>query len=312
MRWLVTGSSGYIGQHVVKDLISRNFYVIGLDLKKPYGANYLTNNFSHRTGNICDSFFMEEILKKHAVTGVINLAALKSVQESILKPKLYNQVNSSGVKSLLSVSKSAGVKYFIQSSTAAVYGSSSCGFVDEHSPTIPISPYGETKLEAEHLLADAVNRGDLRGTALRYFNVLGASNSTMKDKSTANIIPKVLSALEKGESPKIFGDDYPTPDGTCVRDYVHVEDVARAHVLVAEALRAKNLPPAINIGTGHGYSVREVIQEILEQKGSILRPKVEPRRQGDPPILVAKVELAEETLGFKAEKDLTEMISSSI
>ena len=312
MSWLVTGASGYIGQHVVQQLLLNGFGVVGIDTKPLCSGAPLLKKFTNYVGDICDSDFISGILETNAVTGIINLAALKSVEESIQKPEFYEKVNHSGVQSLLSASNSAGVKFFIQSSTAAVYGSSEDGYVDELSPTNPISPYGETKLKAESALLEAMNMGILRGTSLRYFNVIGSASPALKDASTANIVPMVLSALAKNQSPKIFGDDYSTPDGTCVRDYVHVMDIAQAHVLAAQALIVKALPPAINIGTGKGYSVREMMHEILKQKGSLLVPEILPRRNGDPSMLVARVDLAAQVLGFRAEKGLEEMIASAI
>ena len=312
MSWLVTGASGYIGQHVIQQLLLNNIEVIGVDSKPLPNDSLLIGKFTNYFGDICDKDLISKLFESHAVIGIINLAALKSVAESIERPELYEQVNYSGVQNLLSASESAGVKYFIQSSTAAVYGSSEDGYVDEQSPTNPISPYGETKLKAEGVLSEAMNMGILRGTSLRYFNVIGSASPSLKDRSTANIVPMVLSALAKDQSPKIFGDDYSTPDGTCVRDYVHVMDIARAHVLAAQALMSKTLPPAINIGTGKGYSVREMMHEILKQKGSSLVPEILPRRPGDPSMLVAHVDLAADLLGFRAEKGLEEMIASAI
>lgn len=312
MSWLVTGASGYIGQHVVQKLLLNGLEVFGTDSNPLPKVSPLVAKFKNYNGDICDVDLISEILKKNSITGIINLAALKSVEESIQKPELYEKVNHSGVQSLLTASKSAGVKYFIQSSTAAVYGSSEDGYVDELSPTNPISPYGETKLKAEGALLEAMNKGTLRGTSLRYFNVIGSASPALKDRSTANIVPMVLSALTKNQSPKIFGDDYPTPDGTCVRDYVHVMDIAQAHVLAAQALILKALPPAINIGTGKGYSVREMVHEILRQKSSSFVPEILPRRPGDPSMLVAHVDLAADSLGFRAEKGLEEMIASAI
>ena len=312
MSWLVTGASGYIGQHVVQKLLLNGLEVFGIDSNPLPKVSPLVAKFKNYNGDICDVDLISEILKKNSITGIINLAALKSVEDSIQKPKLYEKVNHSGVQSLLSSSKSAGVKYFIQSSTAAVYGSSEDGYVDELSPTNPISPYGETKLKAEGALSEAINMGTLRGTNLRYFNVIGSASPALKDTSTANIVPMVLSALAKNQSPKIFGDDYPTPDGTCVRDYVHVMDIAQAHVLAAQALMTKALPPAINIGTGKGYSVREMMHEILKQKGSSLAAEILPRRNGDPSMLVARVDLAVQVLGFRAEKGLEDMVASAI
>jgi len=312
MAWLVTGTSGYIGQHVVHQLLLNGFEAVGIDSKPLWSHSPLIEKFTNYVGDICDADLISQILEKNSITGIINLAALKSVEESIQKPLLYKKVNHSGVQSLLSASKSVGVKYFIQSSTAAVYGSSEDGYVDELGPTNPISPYGETKLKAESALSEAMNIGTLRGTSLRYFNVIGSASPALKDTSTVNIIPMVLAALAKNQSPKIFGDDYPTPDGTCVRDYVHVMDIARAHVLAAQELMLKILPPAINIGTGKGYSVREMMHEILKQRGSTLVPEILPRRKGDPSMLVARVDLAAQVLGFRAEKGLEDMVASAI
>ena len=312
MSWLVTGASGYIGQHVVQELLLDGLEVIGVDSNPLPKVSPLIAKFKNYNGDICDTDLISEILEKNSITGIINLAALKSVEESIEKPDLYEKVNYSGVQGLLSASESAGVKYFIQSSTAAVYGSSEDGYVDELSPTNPISPYGETKLKAEAALSEALNMGTLRGTSLRYFNVIGSASPALKDTSTANIVPMVLAALAKGERPSIFGDDYSTPDGTCVRDYVHASDIAQAHVLAAQALMKMALPASINIGTGRGYTVREMIDEILAQKSSSLVPEVLPRRPGDPSMLVARVDLAAKVLGFKAEKGLQEMVASAI
>jgi UDP-glucose 4-epimerase len=312
MKWLVTGSSGYIAQHVIEQFLLDGLEVIGIDSKILSDSSPIKNKFKHYVGDICDEVFISRVFKDESIKGVVNLAALKSVDESLAKPELYEQVNFRGVQKLLAESIKSGVQYFIQSSTAAVYGSSQDGFVDEMNETLPISPYGATKLKAENLLSVEISRGAIRGTSLRYFNVIGSSKPEMQDTSKANIVPMVLGALQKGQNPRIFGADYETPDGTCVRDYVHVVDIARAHLLAAEKVQMHDLPPAINIGTGKGYSVREIMNEILAQKGSLLIPEVHPRRQGDPALLVARVELAQEVLSFRAERGLSEMIASAI
>jgi UDP-glucose 4-epimerase len=312
MTWLVTGSSGYIGQHVVEQFLSNGLNVIGLDTKKFPINSPLNNKVKVYLGDICNQLFVSEVLKKESIVGIINLAALKSVDESLAKPELYEQVNFKGVQTLLAESIKSGVQYFIQSSTAAVYGSSQDGFVDEKSEAHPISPYGATKLKAENALSAEISRGAIRGTSLRYFNVIGSSRPEMRDTSKANIVPMVLGAIDVGQNPRIFGADYETPDGTCVRDYVHVVDIAKAHLLAAERVQTHDLPPAINIGSGRGYSVREIMNEILAQKGSTLIPEVHPRRPGDPSFLVARVDLADQVLGFRAELSLSEMVSSAI
>ncbi len=312
MTWLVTGSSGYIGQHVVQQFLSNGLEVIGLDRKESPINSPLNSKIKVYLGDICNHLFVSEVFKKESIVGIINLAALKSVDESLAKPELYKHVNFQGVQTLLSESIKSGVQYFIQSSTAAVYGSSQDGFVDEKSVTHPISPYGTTKLMAESALSAEIRRGAIRGTSLRYFNVIGSSSPELQDTSKANIVPMVLGAIREGQNPRIFGADYETPDGTCVRDYVHVVDIARAHLQAAERVQKLDLPPAINIGSGRGYSVREIMNEILAQKGSSLIPEVHPRRPGDPSFLVAKVDLADQVLGFRAELSLSEMVSSAI
>ena len=234
------------------------------------------------------------------------------MDESILYPERYQQVNSFAVANLLSVCKKNDIQIFLQSSTAAVYGGSESRYVDESEKLEPISPYGQTKVEAEMHIKEYVQRGDLRACSLRFFNVIGSASRAMRDNSNANLVPKVLSAISQNQSPEIFGDDYSTPDGTCVLDYVHVEDVAIGHMLAIEKLMSDQIALAINIGTGHGYSVREMISEILRQTGSSLQPIIRDRRPGDPAFLVSRNELAIQELGFRTKKTLEEMIASSI
>jgi UDP-glucose 4-epimerase len=312
MTWLVTGGAGYIGAHVIRELFSANEEIVVLDdLSTGISAN-VPKNIEFIEGSIIDANIIKATLEKYSISGIINLAALKSVAESELYPERYESINHVGVRTLIEESKKFGVKYFIQSSTAAVYGNSKSGFVSEGDKTIPISQYGLTKSKAEDALNEAIDSNSLVGVSLRYFNVLGSATPELKDRSTANIVPMVLESLSMNKAPRIFGDDYTTYDGTCIRDYVHVEDIARAHALAVMKLRTSNLPKAINIGTGTGYSVREIMTEILKQSRSTLEPVVVDRRQGDPAILVAKVSLAKGVLGFEAKKTLEEMISTSI
>ncbi len=312
MNWLVTGGAGYIGAHVIRELISINENPIVLDdLSSGIIAN-IPSGIELIVGSITDSRIVRQAIEKYSITGIINLAALKSVSESESYPERYETINYSSVKTLIRESKSLGVENFIQSSTAAVYGNSATGYVSERDQLFPISQYGKTKKNAEEVLNEAIESNTLKGVSLRYFNVLGSANSSLKDKSKANIVPLVLDSLSRRQAPKIFGDDYPTKDGTCIRDYVHVEDIARAHILAVIKMKTHQLPKAINIGTGTGYSVREIMNEILRQKGSEFEPIVTERREGDPAVLVAEVDLARKELGFMAKKTLEEMIASSI
>ena len=310
--WLVTGGAGYIGSHVVLKMKEAGFEVLildnlssGLTERIPVGVKLIK-------GDICDFDLVSKILLENKVEGIINLAALKSVQESKQIPEEYERINHIGTKILVDCANMAGVKIFIQSSTAAVYGKSDSGLVSEKSKLNPISPYGESKLLAEREVERFIDENGRRGTSLRYFNVLGSESLLLKDNSKANVVPMVLEALAKGAAPQIFGGDYQTKDGTCIRDYIHVSDIARAHVLAAKRLKQGSLPGAINIGTGEGYSVREIMSEIIRQCNSKLSPVVVGRREGDPAKLVAAVDLAIEALGFTASCSLKEMISSSI
>lgn len=310
--WLVTGGAGYIGSHVVEAMSEASIEVIVLDNLRNGIRKRVKHDITFVEGDICSRSDIEKLLGSYNIHGVINLAALKSVDESRKIPEEYERVNHQGVLNLLTCLIKFNVENFIQSSSAAVYGNSESRFVDENSALSPISPYGLTKVEAENEVNNFVSSGNGRGISLRYFNVLGSSSRNLRDNSKANIVPMVLNDLASGVQPQIFGDDYPTKDGTCIRDYVHVCDIAKAHVLAAQALESAALPPALNIGTGKGYSVREVMDEIIMQVKSPLLPKVVGRREGDPAELVAKVDLAREALGFSARMSLGEMISSAI
>ena len=310
--WLVTGGAGYIGSHVLFKMKEAGFALATLDNLSSGLVKRIPSGVNLIEGDICDSDLVSRVLKENLIEGIINLAALKSVEESKRIPDEYERINHLGTKILVDCAILAGVKIFIQSSTAAVYGNSESGFVSETSELNPISPYGQSKVLAEKEVARFVQEGGRRGTSLRYFNVLGSESPLLKDNSKANVVPMVLEALAKGTPPEIFGDDYLTKDGTCIRDYIHVSDIARAHVLAAIKLQRGTLPPAINIGTGHGYSVREVMSEILVQSNSEAGPVVVSRREGDPAVLVARVDLALEAMGFTADRSLGEMISTSV
>lgn len=312
MTWLVTGASGYIGQHLVLRLIEDGYDVLGLDIAPLPAPSPLRNKFEMHRGDIRDPIFLGNLFKERKFQGIVNLAALKSVEESVKHPERYLQTNLNGVENLIKAGTDNGVEYFIQSSTAAVYGAPESGVVYESDVTKPISPYGTSKLLAENALFKASEKDLITALSLRYFNVVGSAHSALRDQSSANLVPKVVQAIKLGQPPRIYGDNYQTKDGTCIRDYVHVLDIAEAHIKAIQALLCKKLPPVLNIGTGLGYSVREVIAEVKNQCGSNTEPVIEGRRMGDPASLVANVELSKSETGFRAKYGLREMIESTL
>lgn len=309
---LVTGSSGYIGKHLIHYLISQGHRVVGIDLNVPPEGMFTSENFEFYQGDFSDTKFMNSVIQEHKVFGIFHLAGLKSVEESMENPELYKRVNKEGTRLLLDAAITGGVRFFILSSTAAVYGPSQEGFLSEDSQIQPSSPYGQTKFDAEMELRSAILKGKIRGVALRYFNVLGAFSDEFKDASTSNILPKVLECIRNGKPPVIFGDDYDTPDGTAIRDYIHVLDVVKAHYLTMQSIISGEVPLTLNIGTGRGFSVREIINELILQTDSAIAPVVRDRRAGDVGKVVADVSLAKLEIGFEAKYDLRAMIKSSL
>ena len=311
MTWLITGGAGYIGSHVVDLFVSSGISVVVLDNLRSGNAKLIPTETPFIQGDITNTHDLNKLFTSYQVTGIINLAGLKSVEESARIPDEYFRVNSTGVETLITEAKKFGVKYFIQSSTAAVYGNLDTGVARETISPNPISNYGESKLNAEIILDKEIDFGNIAGTSLRYFNVVGAKDRNLKDISISNLFPVVANAIEQGVSPCVFGTDYRTRDGSCVRDYVHVSDLALAHLLTARQIQEKEIPNHLNIGTGQGYTVLEVIESFQRFHKSNLEVKIESRREGDPAVLTADVSLAAKVLGFKSEFDLSGMVATT-
>jgi len=315
--WLITGGAGYIGTHIAdlfiqdgKDVVLLDSLYQGLKPRVDYLSKKHGQEIPLHIVDIRDYTAVENILKSQSFTGIVHTAALKAVGESVEKPDEYKEVNFTATAELIKLAQKHGIKKFLFSSTAAVYGSpDTMEPCKENGPLAPISPYGSTKLDAESKVTEFINTPGNSGTSLRFFNVVGTAARELLDNSVENLVPIVLSKLNKGEAPVIFGTDYPTTDGTCVRDYVDVRDIAAAHLVAANATGA--IPPIINVGTGRGASVREIINLVLDAVKKPDTAVIEaPRRAGDPAFLCANVDLAASVMGFKSKYSLEESIRS--
>jgi UDP-glucose 4-epimerase len=253
------------------------------------------------------------LLRDHNIDSVIHFAGRKQVLESVHRPAWYYQQNIGGLANLLLAMEAAAVSRLVFSSSAAVYGATEGEAITEQDPAIPINPYGETKLVGEQLIAGAAAAFGLSGVSLRYFNVAGAGSPELGDKAVLNLVPMVFEKIENGEPPVIFGDDYSTPDGTCIRDYIHVQDLAEAHIAVLDYLHAEDRirHEVFNVGSGTGTSVKEMVSTILSVAGSTLEPRVSPRREGDPAWVVASPQRIETAVGWKSRLGLQEIIESA-
>ena len=315
--WLLTGGAGYIGTHIADEFISNGKSVVIVDsLYQGLESRIVFLRAKHGVEipfikcDIRDYNEIESVIREYKIDGIVHTAALKAVGESMEKPDEYFQVNLDATKELIEIAKRDGVKKFIFSSTAAVYGSpDSMEPCKEDGPKAPISPYGDSKYQAESSVTAFINEPGNHGTSLRFFNVVGSAAPELLDNSVENLVPIVLGKLNKGEAPVIFGTDYPTTDGTCIRDYVDVRDIARAHLAAANA--TTKLPPAMNIGTGRGASVREIIKLVLDATNKSDTAIIEnPRRAGDPAFLCADVTLAKSAMGFQSQYSLEASIRS--
>jgi UDP-glucose 4-epimerase len=315
VTWLVTGGAGYIGAHVVAALTEASEDVVVLDDLSSGDPSRIAG-VPLVVGSVLDAPLVERILADHRIDGVVHLAGKKQVEESVRLPLLYYRENVEGLRVLMEAVTAAGVGSFVFSSSAAVYGATDVALVSEDADCRPVNPYGRTKLIGEQMIADVAAATGLRHVSLRYFNVAGCARPELGDRGTVNLVPMVFEKLTSGVAPQIFGDDFPTRDGTCVRDFVDVRDVATAHVAAARALREGGLDSlTANVGRGEGVSVREMVDVIRTVTRTAdegwAEPVVVPRRAGDPPDVVAAADRIRDVLGWKARHGLPDMVESA-
>jgi UDP-glucose 4-epimerase len=312
MTWLVTGGAGYIGAHVVRALRDAGLTAVVLDDLSSGHASFVPNDVAFVHGTILNGDLILGTLRRHDVTGVIHVAGFKYAGVSVQRPLHTYEQNVTGTAVLLAAMQEHGVDRIVFSSSAAVFGTPDVDLVTEDTAKSPQSPYGESKLIGEWLLRDQGIAVGLRHTSLRYFNVVGSGDPSIRDTSPHNLFPLVFDALVEGRTPRINGDDYPTPDGTNVRDYIHVADLAISHVAAARRLDAgQPLEPAYNLGSGEGVSVGEIMATVAKVTGIPFAPEIAPRRPGDPARIVATGELAARDLDWKMRHTLTEMVSGA-
>ncbi|GAA4686689.1 UDP-glucose 4-epimerase GalE [Frondihabitans cladoniiphilus] len=312
MSWLVTGGAGYIGSHVVRALAAEGLEPVVLDDLSSGIEAFVPEGVPFVRGTLLDGDLIANTLEAHGVTGVVHVAGYKYAGVSVQRPLHTYEQNVTGTATLLEAMAGRGVDRIVFSSSAAVYGTPSTDLVTEDTAKSPESPYGESKLIGEWLLRDQGVATGLRHTSLRYFNVVGSGEPNLYDASPHNLFPLVFQALLDGRTPKIFGDDYGTPDGTCVRDYVHVADLAVSHAVAAKKLDAgERLETAYNLGSGAGVSVRQIMDAMAEATGIAFTPEIGPRRPGDPDRIVAEGVLAGRDLDWKMRHTLLEMVSSA-
>ncbi|ULE35068.1 UDP-glucose 4-epimerase GalE [Mycobacterium sp. IDR2000157661] len=312
MTWLVTGGAGYIGSHVVRALVDADMPVVVIDDLSTGLEQFVPATVPLVRGNLLDGELVTRALADHRVSGVIHIAGFKYAGVSVQRPLHTYTQNVSAMITLLQAMDSTGADKLVFSSSAATYGTPDVDIVTEQTATTPESPYGASKLIGEWILRDVGRASGLRHTSLRYFNVVGSGSPELFDVSPHNLFPLVFDMLYRGETPRINGDDYPTPDGTCVRDYVHVSDLALAHVAAAARLDAgEPIEPVYNLGSGGGTSVREIMTAIREVTGVDFEPTLGPRRPGDPARIVASGETAARDLGWRMRHSLQDMVRSA-
>jgi len=312
VKLLITGGAGYIGAHVVHAAQDAGHECMVVDnlstgLKQRINAEVVELDIAAADAAVR----LTELLSKNKFDSVIHLAARKQVGESVEIPERYYLDNIGGLANLLLAMRESGHDSLVFSSSAATYGMPDAKQVREEDPTTPINPYGETKLIGEWMVRNAAHWG-LRGVNLRYFNVAGTGKAGLGDTAALNLIPIAIGQLRRGETPKVFGDDYATPDGSCIRDYVHVTDLADAHIAAVDYLERGERPfDTFNVGTGQGASVFEVLNALKAASGLEFDAEIVSRRAGDPPRLVANVDRIAQTLGFVTKHSLADIVDSA-
>ena len=308
MKVLVTGGAGYIGAHV-SELLQENGYSVRIFDDFSNGLDKRVKNFKDIfNGDITDR---EAVLKSmNGMNAVIHLAAKKAVGESVSNPLKYYTNNVGGTMNVLAAMSLKKVNKLVFSSSAAVYSPSEKDAIEESDPTDPLSPYGATKLLSEQLISKVGQAEGFSTISLRYFNVVGSKKVEFGDNSRDNLVPKVFAAFKVGKSPEIYGANYPTKDGTCIRDYIHVQDLAEAHLVALKQLDTK-VDGVYNVGSGTGYSVKEIFDQLEESMAVKLNPVISARRPGDSPKLIASIKKIEKDLGWRPKATLKEMIDSA-
>lgn len=312
---LVVGGAGYIGSHFVKELVKTNKVVV-LDNLSTGHLSAIDNRAIFIRGDLGNCNDVQRIFDTYEIEAVIHFAAFSLVGESVENPMKYYENNVAATLNLLKVMQQNGISKFIFSSTAATYGIPNMDLIDENTPTNPINPYGRSKLIVEQILEDFAQSYGLKYIVLRYFNAAGAYETGEigeKHNPETHLIPLILEhLLGKRESISVFGTDYNTPDGTCIRDYIHVTDLAKAHIVALNALLQKKVENATyNLGNGNGYSVKEIIKTCERITGIKANVKFVERREGDPAKLVANSDKIFRELGWKAQIDIEEIVSSA-
>ena len=309
---LVAGGAGYIGSHMAALLMKEGYNVIIAD-NLSTGHKQAVKDAKLCVGDLRDGSFLGRLFRENAIDGIINFAASSLVGESVTDPLKYYDNNIAGSVALLTAMKEHGVDKIVFSSTAAVYGEPEKQPIEEHDRTAPTNPYGASKLAIEGLLKWCDGAYGIRHVALRYFNAAGVACGIGEEHTPeTHLIPLVLkTALGQREYIGIFGTDYPTPDGTCVRDYIHVWDLAKAHLLALRYLDGGGKSDVFNLGSGTGYSVKEIIDTAGRVTGKPIPAKVEPRRAGDPSVLIASNKKAAAVLGWAPERDLEAIVADA-